>query len=175
MLELVFCMNDAVVQFGQLTLVPAVGSTYQITGDALQAVDMGAAAFRTFLQMIVSILITAVHAAVAVVVYRTISDVVTVHHVHHAHDYFRIVGSIAVNLYIEDVSASGQVVIRSFHFGLVSCAALVIYRHMIGVSVVIAVCNARQHTELLAVYLGEASGQSLCRCSQYTVVMLISL
>ena len=39
-------MNDPVVQLCQLGIVPAVGCPHQVAGDALQLVDMLAAALR---------------------------------------------------------------------------------------------------------------------------------
>ena len=61
-------MNDTVVQFGQLGLVPAVGGTYEVAGDALKTVDARAATFRAGVQVVVGVLVAAVHTAVAVVV-----------------------------------------------------------------------------------------------------------
>ena len=62
-------MGYAVVEFGKLAAVPTVGGSYQITGDALQLVDVVAAALRTYLEVGISILVAAVETAVAVVVY----------------------------------------------------------------------------------------------------------
>ena len=62
-------MGYSVVKLGKLAAVPAVCSTYQITGDALQLVYVVAAALRTNLEVGVSILVAAVETAVAVVVY----------------------------------------------------------------------------------------------------------
>lgn len=62
-------MGYSVVELGKLAAVPAVCSTYQITGDALQLVDVVAAALRANLEVGVSILVAAVETADAVVVY----------------------------------------------------------------------------------------------------------
>ena len=62
-------MGYAVVKLGKLAAVPTVGGSYQITGDALQLVDVVAAALRTYLEVGISILVAAVETAVAVVVY----------------------------------------------------------------------------------------------------------
>ena len=62
-------MSYTVVKLSQLATVPAVGSTYEVTGDALQLVDVVASALRTNFQVGVSILVAAVETAVAVVVY----------------------------------------------------------------------------------------------------------
>ena len=61
-------VNRAVVEFVEFCVVPAVGGAYELAGDALELVDVGAAALGTSLQLLVSIFIAAVHAAVAVVV-----------------------------------------------------------------------------------------------------------
>lgn len=62
-------MGYSVVELGKLAAVPTVGCTYQITGDALQLVDVVAAALRTNIEVDVSILVAAVETAVAVMVY----------------------------------------------------------------------------------------------------------
>ena len=53
-------MYHTVVELGQLSLVPTVGCTHQITCDTLQAVYIVAAAFRTGIHILLGILITAV-------------------------------------------------------------------------------------------------------------------
>ena len=108
-------MSYTVVKLSQLATVPAIGSTYEVTGDALQLVDVVASALRTNFQVGLCILVATVQTAVAVVVYRTVSHIVLIHHVNHTGNDRRVVGSIAVNLYIEDVSTTSQIVIRSLH------------------------------------------------------------
>lgn len=142
-------MNDPVVQLCQLGIVPAVGCPHQVAGDALQLVDMLAAALRAFFQVWGGVFVAALQTAVTVVVYRTVADVVLVHHVHYTHNDFRIVGGVTVYLHIEDVSAAGQFMIRSLHFRFVAGAAFVVYGHVVGVGVVVTVCDARQRAELL--------------------------
>ncbi len=92
---------------------------------------MAAAALRANLQVGICILVSAVQTAVAVVVYRAIAHVVLIHHVNNACNYCRVVGCIAVNLYIEDVTATGQVVVRSLYLCLLHGGALVIYWHVV--------------------------------------------
>ncbi len=103
-------MNDPVVQLCQLGIVPAVGCPHQVAGDALQLVDMLAAALRAFFQVWGGVFVAALQTAVTVVVYRTVADVVSVHHVHYTHNDFRIVGGVTVYLHIEDVSDRKSVV-----------------------------------------------------------------
>ena len=62
-------MGYSVVELGKLAAVPTVGGSYQVTGDALQLVDVVAAALRTYLEVGISILGAAVETAVAVMVY----------------------------------------------------------------------------------------------------------
>lgn len=61
-------MDNAVVEFGQFCIVPAVGCPDKIAGDALEPVDCVATAFGAFLEIFSRILVSAAHAAVAVVV-----------------------------------------------------------------------------------------------------------
>ena len=44
-------MNHPVVQFRKFGIVPTVGGTYQVAGDALQLVDVFASAFRASFQV----------------------------------------------------------------------------------------------------------------------------
>lgn len=148
-------MDYAVVQLGQLRAVPTVGSTYQIAGDALQAVDAFASALRTFIQTSLGVFVATIHTAVAVVINGTIADVILVHHIYHTHDDFRIVRSVTINFYIEDMTTTSQVVIWSFDFSFVAGATLVIYRYVIGVSVILTVGNAWQAAEFLLVIAGK--------------------
>ena len=62
-------MHNPVVQLRQFRLVPAVGGTYEVAGDALQLVNVVAAAFRTDFQVGCGVLVTAFEATVAVVVH----------------------------------------------------------------------------------------------------------
>jgi hypothetical protein len=62
-------VNYSIFKLGELAAVPAVGGADEVTGDSLELVDVGAAAVRTFFKSLFSVLETAVHAAVAVVVH----------------------------------------------------------------------------------------------------------
>ena len=112
-------MNHTVIEFCQLGLVPAVGGTYEITGDALESVDIVATAIGTLVHYLLGIFISAIHATVACVVYRAITDIELVHHVHDIHNCLRVVSCIAINLYIEDVATSGEGMIWSLYLSLV--------------------------------------------------------
>ena len=166
-------VGDAVVEFCELAAVPAVGCTHEVAGDALQLVNMAATALRTDFQMVVGVFVTAVHAAVAVVVDAAVTHVQTVHHINDRHDDLGIVGSIAVDLDIEDVATACQLMIGCLHLCLMAGRALIVNGHVVGVGVVVAVGDSLQRTELLTVALGKLSCQSLCGGSQYGIIMVI--
>ena len=69
-------MRHPVVELCQLAGVPAVGSANEVACDALQTVDVMAAAHRTGVEVRVGVLVSAVHAAVAVVVHAAVAQVV---------------------------------------------------------------------------------------------------
>lgn len=112
-------MHNAVVEFSQFGVVPTVGGTYEIACDALETVDIVRVAFGTFLQVGRGILVSAVHASVAVVVYRAIAYVVLVHEVDDIGYGLGIVSGVAVYLHVEYMTASGEFVIRGLDLGLV--------------------------------------------------------
>ena len=61
-------VNYAVAELGELAAVPSVGCSHEITCDALKLVNLLASAVWTLLHVLLCILVSAVHAAVAVVV-----------------------------------------------------------------------------------------------------------
>lgn len=113
-------MYDTVVELGEFCFVPAVGRSYEVAGDSLQAVDGMAAAVRTCFEFGRSILVSAVHAAVACMVDRAVSDIVGVHKVYNRRYGIGIVGRISINLHIEYMSASGECVVGCFHLSFVA-------------------------------------------------------
>ena len=116
-------MNHTVIEFCQFGLIPTVGGTYEITGDALESVDIVATAIGTLVHYLLGIFISAIHATVACVVYRAITDIELVHHVHDVHNSLGVVCSIAVYLHVEDVASACQVMVWTFHFGFVAGTA----------------------------------------------------
>ena len=112
-------MYNPVVEFGELAGIPAVGGTDQITGDTLQGVDVTAVAVRALGEAFGGILITAVEAAVTVVVDAAVSKVVLVHQVHDVHDGLGVVGGVAVEFHIEDMAGVLPLVVRSLDLCLV--------------------------------------------------------
>ena len=112
-------MDNAVLEFGEFTAVPAVGGADEVTRDALQAVNVVAVALGALVEVLGSVLVSTIHAAVAIVVNGAVTDVVLVHEVHDIGDGLGVVGGVAVDLDIEDVSATGQLVIRRLDLGLV--------------------------------------------------------
>ena len=110
-------MNDAVVEFGEFGVVPAVGRADEIAGDALQTVYGLAAAFGAGVEILGSVFVAAFHAAVAVMVDRAVADVVSVHKVDDVIDGFGVMGGVAVDFDVEDMAAAGQFVIGCLDFG----------------------------------------------------------
>ena len=134
-----------------------------------------ASAVRTFCDSFLRILESAVHAAVAVVVYRAVSDIISVHEVHDAHNSLRVVCRISVDLDIEDVSAACESVVWTLDLSLVLWSTFVIYRHMVRVCIVILVCHAGDDAELLLVTACETACKALCRGCEHAVVVLVCL
>ncbi len=112
---------------------------------------------------------------VAVVVHRTVPDIVLVHHADDLHDGLLVVGRVAVDLDIEDVAASGQRMIGRLDLGLMARRTVIVDRHMVGVGVVILVGHARNHAERLAVFLGEFARETLGRSGEDGIVVLVFL
>ena len=144
-------MGYTVVKLGELCLIPTIGCADKVACDALQLVYAVATTLGAGLHRGVGILVAAVETAVSVVVHRAVTDVVGVHHVYYAHDRFGVVYRVAVHLNVEDVSATCEVVVGCLDFGFVACAAFVVYRYVVRVCVVVAVCNAGEYSVTFAV------------------------
>ena len=111
--ELILFVDHTVAELGEFSSVPAAGGSYKVTCDALELVYIAASAVRAFLNSLLRILESAVHAAVAVVIDRAVTDVVSVHQVDDVHYRLRIMCCISVDLYIEDVSSSCESMVWS--------------------------------------------------------------
>ena len=168
-------MNHAIAQLGEFGVVPAVGSTHQIPRYTLQLVDIVAAALRTRGQIFGGVLVTAVHAAVAVMVHRTVTYVVLVHQIDDIHDRLRIVRRVTVDLDIEYVSAARERVIGSLHLGLVFGRAAIIDGHVVRIGIINLVGNTFQLAEILAVAARELARQTLGGGGQHAEVMAVTL
>lgn len=70
--------------------------------------------------MVVGILITAVHTTITVVVYGAIAHIQLIHHIHHTHDDLGIMSGIAIDLDIEDMAATRQLMIRRLNLSLMA-------------------------------------------------------
>ena len=173
-LQIIRIMNHSVVELGKLGLVPTLGGTYEIAGDALQAVEVGAVAMRAFVDM-VGRFVAAVHTADTSVVDAAVANVHGVHHVHDVHHGFGVMRCVAVDLNVEDVTAACEDMVRSFDFRLVTSRAFVIDGHMVGVCIVLAVGDAGNLAELLLVAAREASAEAFGWSCQDAVVVLITL
>ena len=168
-------MGDTILEFGKFAAVPTIGSTYEIAGDTLQTVNVVTTALWANLLVLDGILMAAVHATVAVVVHRTIAHIEFVHQIDHLADSLRIVGSIAIDLDIEDVAATCQIVIRSLYLSLMTDRTLVVNGHMVRVGVVILVGHTRDDAIALLVDAGETSRQTFGRSSKHRVVVLVAI
>ena len=160
-------MYYTVVEFSQLRAVPAVGGSYEITCDTLQLVYCMAAAYRAFLKIVLGILISTCHAAIAVVVDRAITDIVFVHHVNNIADSIGIMSGVTVDFDIEYVAAACQGMIGSLDFSLVTWRAVVVHRHMVGICMMSAVSHSGDDAERLAVFLRELAREPFGRSSQH--------
>lgn len=148
-------MNNTVVKFGKLGIIPAVGSADEITGYALETVNSLAVADGTFLEILGGVFVAAVHATVTVVVDRAIADIVLIHEIYDRGDGVGVVCGVAVDLNIEDVAATGECMVGRFNLGFVSGTAVIVNRHVVGVGIVDLVGDAGDYTERLAVFCSE--------------------
>ena len=62
-------MYHAVAELGELSAVPSAGGSDEVTGNALELVNVMTSAVRTFCESFLGILESTVHATVAVVVH----------------------------------------------------------------------------------------------------------
>ena len=153
-------MNHTVGKFGEFGGIPPVGGTNKVACDALEAVNAVAFAFRTFLKPVRCVFISAIQAPVTVVVYRAVADIVFIHKVDDILYGLGIVGGISVNLHIEDVTASCQFVVRTFYSGFMRGRAMIVHRHMIGISVIGLVGHPGNLPETFTVFCGELTRES---------------
>ena len=103
-------------------------------------------------------------------VYAAVADSCFLHESDDRLEGLRVLGGIAVQLYIADVARVCEVVIRRLDRDLLESSDREVYRHVEGVCVVIPVSDARQLAVLLSVDLDESAGESLSRCSQQSEV-----
>ena len=66
---LILFVYHSVAELSEFSSVPSAGGSHKVTCDALKLVDVVASAVRAFLKSLLGIFESAVHAAVAVVVY----------------------------------------------------------------------------------------------------------
>ena len=82
---------------------------------------------------------------------------------------------VSVDLHIEDMSAAGKGMVWSFNLRLVLRCTFIIYRHMVGVGVVVLVRNARDYAEFLLVASCETACKALRRSCKNAVVVFVCL
>ena len=153
-------MNHSVGKFSEFGGIPAVGGTHKVAGDALEAVNAVAFAFRTFLKSIGGVLITAIQAPVSVVVNRAVADIVFIHKVDDILYGLGVMGSITVNFHIEDVAAACKLVVGTFYTGLMCGRTMIVHRHMIGICVIGLVGHPWDLAETFTVFSGELTREA---------------
>ena len=116
--------------------------------------------------------ISANRVAVDRMVDGAVADACIVHTTDNRLERIHVVGGIAVQFNIADVTGVGQCVVRRFLLNLLEGRDVVPHRDVEGVGVVIFVGHTRNHTEAFFIHADKASRQSLCRCCQQREVHL---
>ncbi len=124
-------MDYAVVEFGKLGVVPTVSRADKVACDALEAVDVMGMAPGAFFKVGSGVFISTIHAAVSVVVHGAVADVVFIHEIDDICNRFGVVGRVAVDFHIENVSATCHFVIWGFDFRFVARRAVVVDRDVV--------------------------------------------
>ena len=88
---------------------------------------------------------------------RTITDADLRHVLHDLFESIQVLRRVAIEFNVADVASVGERVVRSFERELLESRNLVVDRHVEGVSVVIAVGNARDNAWSRSRYRGERS------------------
>lgn len=156
-------------------MIPTIGSPDQIACNALQAVNVRTAATGTNFKGFLSIFITAIHATIAIVIDRPVTDIVFVHQIDNIHYGFGIVRSITIDLDIENMPTPRQFMVGCFDFGFVLGATLEVNRHMIGIGVILPIGYTFDYPELFLVFCRKFPGKALGRCCQDTEIVMIPL
>ena len=112
-------MNYPIVKFGKFAGVPTVCCAYEISGDSLDCLEFYST-FWTDSLVLVCILVAAFRTMVAVMVHRSIADVIFIHHVYYLHYGFLIVGGIPVDFHIENMSSACKVMIGCLNLCLMA-------------------------------------------------------
>ena len=94
---------------------------------------------------------------------RTVSEIILVHHVYDLHYRLLIMGGVAIDFHIEDMTSTGKLVVRGFYLCFVSWRAMIVDGDMVGVGIIILVGHSFDASESFAVYLGEFSGKPFGR------------
>ena len=155
-------MFDAVVDFRLFGVIKAVQSPYQITGNAPNTLKIGlpipffSAALRT--DVVDNAGVTAYRVPVHRMIDRTISNPGFLRTAHHLFKGFQIIGRIAVQFDIGNMSAIGEIMIRGLYFNLIPGGNIIIDRHMEGIRIIFAVSNTGDFTKPFRVHTDKAAG-----------------
>ena len=106
---------------------------------------------------------------------RAVADIILVHHVDNPHYHLRVMSGVTVNLNIEYMSSPCQVMIWCLNLSLMPCRTLVVYRHVVGVGIIVAVCHSLYNAKVLAVAFCKPATQSLGRSCQHAIVVMVLL
>ena len=170
----VLLVHYTIFKFCELGIVPSVGRAYEIARDTLYVVDIVAVTLGTLGEIFLSILVAAIHATVTVVIDRAIADVILIHEINDITDSLGVVGSIAVNLHIEYVTASSEFVIGSLDLSLVARGALVVDGDVIGVGIINFVGHTGYDAKRATVTRSEFARKALGRSRKDGEVVLIT-
>lgn len=113
-------MNHPVRKLGLLATIPPFRRSDEVTGDALQHVQVLGPAPGATLQSLLGRLIAAVQATDAVMVNAAITHIILHHQVYDPHDGLGVMGGVAIHLDIEDMPTPRQFMIRAFTAALPS-------------------------------------------------------
>jgi len=156
--------------FCTLCVIEHVKRTDKIAGDAADTLKADRTVFFSASALGAGIADNAVITALGVTVYRmidgTVADAAFLHSTDNAFECFQIVGGIAIQLNISDVTCVGQCMIRSLDLDLLICTERVVYRYMEGVGILFTIGNTGDYAKLLLVDTDKTSGQALCRSSK---------
>ena len=173
-------MLDTIAFFFLLRVVETIDRSYQITGDPADLLKLifALGIISSALRTDVSFDHTAVSATRITVdrmVDAAITDVVLLHAANDRLKGFQVIARIAVHLYIGDVPAVGERMIRSLQTDLVKGADMVIDRNVERVRIIFTIRDAFQLAEDLLVDPREATGQTFGRCSDQREVEMVFL
>ena len=175
-------MLHPVVDLGLLGVVEAVEGADEISGDAANPLE--ADAFLSFMSaafganVVDDAIVAAERVAIDRVVDGSVSDALLFHMADDLFEGIRVLGDIAIDFDIGDVSTGRQGMIRRFDVDLAEHADRIVDRDVEGIGVVISVGDALKLAIVLLVDADEAAGETFrrrCDDGEVEVVFLSGL